>query len=93
MSYARMGNDSDIYVILSGYGYICYNCKLQREFKNVPGIHRDFVTEDVEKMTLHVVGHKAKGHMVPDYCINRLLSEIEWLEYELKYEENGYEDN
>lgn len=65
MSYCRMGNDSDVYLIATFGGK--WNC-----FCRVPCV----VTDSVEDTLAHLLNHKARGDKVPDYAIRRLQNEM-----------------
>ena len=69
MSYARMGPDSDVYVYGSVNGsYECCMCSLSKQ----GGQSFDCIEEVLD----HLKDHKAAGHKVPGYCIDRLVKEL-----------------
>jgi hypothetical protein len=61
MSYARMGDDSDVYVYSTGYSLICQWCW---------GGNRDFYS--TADMLTHLDEHRAAGERVPDRCYEGL---------------------
>lgn len=79
MSYARMGADgSDVYVYVSQISngdpvWVCCFCRLMLADN---GFDREwFPSED--KMVAHLLEHRAAGHTVPQYAIDRLQREAE----------------
>jgi hypothetical protein len=83
MAYARFGEDSDVYVILSKrFGsrpwdrskpgtWDCCNCTLGS---------KDFVAHDAAQMIEHLRLHRLAGHKVPEDAIDRLLGD--WMHCE-----------
>lgn len=66
MSYARFSSESDVYVYLDVSGYLCCcGCSLSEQWS--------YGTTDA--LLAHLDAHKAAGHEVPDYCIERLKDE------------------
>lgn len=63
MSYCRIGEDSDVYVIRMGEGLKCF-CSL-------PDNHQD----SEEGMISHLIDHMNLGHKVPQRAIARLNDE------------------
>lgn len=70
MAYARMGDDSDVYVWL-GRGWECSGCRL------VSGKRKWFYTEDRQAMINHLHAHREAGHLVPQRAIDRLQRELD----------------
>ena len=70
MSYCRVGEDSDVYVISDvSHGVpTCYSCGI------IPLYPKD--------MVLHLIQHIRDGDKVPDRAFQRLLNEIEDGTYE-----------
>ncbi len=81
MSYCRWGADSDVYVYATAYPdrdnhgrtryvLICCGCKL---------LDGDTAAERRSEaaMISHLEQHRAAGHKVPAYAIERLLKEME----------------
>ena len=69
MAFARMGDDSDVYVYLSVTGkYVCCGCKLNM---NTTGM--GFETNTARQMVAHVWEHVNAKHLVPVYVIPALL--------------------
>ncbi len=65
MSYARLGPDSDVYIVSTGDTVTCTWCKL----------HGDFEADRVA-MLEHLKRHVEAGHKVPDYALDRLRTEV-----------------
>lgn len=63
MSYCRIGEDSDVYLIRSGDMLVCY-CALEGNEQ-----------ETEEGMISHLVDHQERGHKVPQRAIARLNAE------------------
>lgn len=71
MSYARFGDDSDVYIYSDGEKLNCCGCFLDG----------DFASAEFENICEHLLRHLSAGHMVPRYCIERLFVEAlngEW---------------
>ena len=66
MSYARMNDDSDVYVYSGGGVLHCQWCKLGRD---------DF-SGDRAAMLAHLDAHKSAGHRVPEAAIERIKGEL-----------------
>lgn len=66
MSYARLGPDSDVYVVDGGKGLFCEWCQLEGDGK--PFDHRG--------MVIHLREHRLAGHKVPAEAFDRLADEI-----------------
>jgi hypothetical protein len=62
MSYARFGEDSNVYVFLSCSALECCSCRPD-------GPHLTFSTAE---MIAHLDEHRAAGDKVPDYCYEGL---------------------
>lgn len=60
MSYCRIGEDSDVYVIRSGDRWICH-CDLVLNEADRP-----------EEMISHLLRHRSFRHKVPQHAIERL---------------------
>jgi hypothetical protein len=73
MSYARWGADgSQVYVFAHAEGWIeCHGCLLVR----TPDDDPDFRAQSPWAMAVHLAEHRAAGHTVPDYAIERLREE------------------
>jgi archaellum biogenesis ATPase FlaH len=70
MSYCRIGNDSDVYVLGNGDGGIqCMCCRLLENW------YDSFTCSTEQEMLEHLEQHKSVGHKVPRYAINRLRRE------------------
>jgi hypothetical protein len=70
MSYARLAEDSDVYVFRCVYGALeCCGCSLSKNH------WARFDTTDA--MLAHLDEHKAAGHDVPERAIVRLIEERE----------------
>lgn len=71
MSYARMGNDSNVYVIgtqIDGVDVLeCVWCTLQEE---------PYFSESIKKFIEHLMEHLKKGEKVPKYVFDRLFTEL-----------------
>jgi hypothetical protein len=89
MSYARFGDDSDVFV----YVYedknkldnlVCANCKISPD---------GYTTESIPDMITHLEKHKTLGYKVPDYTIESLEFEYEVYGELRDHEKNGYYDN
>lgn len=66
MSYARFGEESDVYVYASTSGFSCCGCSLTPTY--------DFVSRTA--LLLHLQQHIAHGDRVPGYALNRLRREL-----------------
>lgn len=62
MSYCRKGEDSDVYVIASGSGWVCY-CK--------PVFSTDYMVGLIN----HLRAHERRGERVPAKVYERLRAE------------------
>jgi len=71
VSYARLGPDSDVYVVNGGRALECTWCRLGNEQK-------DFTSEE---MIAHLTEHVAAGHKVPWEAFERLRREVASDEY------------
>jgi hypothetical protein len=70
MSYCRFGADSDVYVVGYDGGFECINCR------SVKGNQRSWYGDDHGELFHHLlVDHLAKGHMVPDAAMDRIVME------------------
>ena len=68
MSYCRMGDESDVYVFKSTFGYIeCCYCPL--ESKSVQ-------LETRKQALAHLIKHRRHGHQVPQEVFDRLQAEL-----------------
>lgn len=81
MSYCRIGPDSDIYVIrtLAGH-WECVSCTVVQPL----GLHSATIFT-LKALKRHVAHHKAMGHKVPDYAVQRIDKELaeeeqEWVD-------------
>ena len=64
MSYCRFGWDgSNVYVFVSRRGIECCGCLLGQP---------DLVTRSANEMIEHLEAHRAAGHTVPQYAMDRL---------------------
>lgn len=68
MSYARFGQESDVYVFSDGDRLHCVWCRLCRAFESA-------VYAEYPDMIAHLEEHRAAGHKVPDYALERLRQE------------------
>ena len=69
MSYARWGEDSDVYMYHHVNGFIeCCGCDLEGGYSVVLQTRTDAVK--------HLMKHKKEEHKVPRYTIKRLRGEI-----------------
>lgn len=69
MSYCRMGEDSDVYIIYNIQGYYeCVACKL--------GDKTHYTCDIPQDMLDHLLVHNRAGHKVPDRAIDRLVGEF-----------------
>lgn len=75
MSYCRMGEDSDVYVIRSGDRWICY-CDLACNESDRP-----------EEMISHLLRHRSFGHKVPQRAIERLNADRFGIPYKTDVEQ------
>jgi hypothetical protein len=73
MSYARWGEDSDVYAYDAGSVLVCCWCRLLRHDDNGP--EPDFECNTPLGMIKHLKEHKALGHKVPDEALERLEKE------------------
>jgi hypothetical protein len=108
MSYARFGEDSDVYVFATRYNIECCGCWLQeRKWINDPdalfkgylksvGEVIQTVFNSNEEMLVHLEKHIAKGHAVPEYCLERLRDPEDaqenislWAKYEQENNESA----
>lgn len=72
MSYCRFGEDSDVYVFENIVGRLeCCGCDLRE--------HGSFLTKSRTAMLAHLDEHRATGHLVPDYALERLRAELDEL--------------
>lgn len=76
MSYCRIGEDSDVYVIRHVSGMLVCYCLLP---------DNEFDTE--EGMISHLIDHKMLGHKVPDRALARLNAERLGLPYKTDVEQ------
>lgn len=66
MSYARLAEDSDVYVFIDGGGVVhCCWCSLGEDFAGTRA-----------EVLAHLERHRASGHKVPSSAVGRLLAEI-----------------
>ena len=80
MSYCRKSEDSDVYVVSTGYGYECVNCLLKPKYKLETGIinlHLSTVCQTPDHMLIHLGIHQRKGHLVPERATKRLRTEAD----------------
>lgn len=63
MSYARFGDDSDVYVYVSDRGLECCWCTLQPKSETF---------RSNAAMIVHLEEHQASGHVVPERVFVRL---------------------
>lgn len=67
MSYARFGDDSDVYVFRSSTTWHCCGCKINNE----PNVE----FPSLEALAAHMIDHRAAGSQVPDYLFDRIIYE------------------
>lgn len=84
MSYARFGDDSDVYVFTAAEGLECCGCILQarqyvEDSRHPLGGYLESVGEIVPHvfrsnamMIEHLMLHREKGHIVPERALERL---------------------
>ncbi len=72
MSYCRVGDDSDVYVLCTGDGWECH--LPQKYWDEYPD--RSLFSETRVGMLKKLLELQSKGLMVPERCINRLRNEI-----------------
>lgn len=80
MSYARKGEDSDVYVVGTGYGIECVNCFLKPRYKFGTGMcdmHLSTVCQTPDHMLTHLAKHRSRGHKVPESAMKRLQLEAD----------------
>jgi hypothetical protein len=80
MSYARKGENSDVYVISTGYGYECINCLLKPRYRLGTGminLHLSTICQTPDHMLMHLKKHLKKGHKVPERATKRLSLEAD----------------
>jgi len=80
MSYARKGEDSDVYVVGTGYGIECINCLLKPRYRFGTGMcdmHLSTVCQTPDHMLAHLVKHRSRGHKVPESAMKRLRLEAD----------------
>lgn len=66
MSYARFGDESDVYVYYSGDNvYCCCACKLEDNWYH-----------GGRSIIDHLEEHVAAGHRVPAYCLEALREDV-----------------
>lgn len=71
MAYARFSKDSDVYVFLNVGGFLdCCGCSL----------HKNAKFYSVEELLQHLEVHKQGGDKVPEYCIERLKEDKNFIE-------------
>lgn len=70
MSYARMGNDSDVYVLAISEGLTCMACRLL-------GDDLASYNGDEKQMLRHLTQHRKNGHKVPQRTFDRIMREME----------------
>ena len=79
MAYARLGKDSDVYVIkLHSRHLECVGCSLAPctlDAKRKTWSHPLFVTTDARRMRLHLKLHRSVGEKVPSSAMKRLKAE------------------
>jgi hypothetical protein len=84
MSYARMGEDSDVYILrmLASDGYHCLGCKLAEKIevfypflKEPVFVNGNIAVKTPKDMLWHLSDHYYAGHKVPSYAIQRLKLE------------------
>jgi len=68
MSYCRFGDDSDVYVYATFEDtYECCACRLSINWGH----------KTAADMIAHLEKHRATGHLVPQYAIDRLRGDID----------------
>ena len=80
MSYCRRGEDSDVYIVSTGYGYECVNCLLKPRYNsavNMANSHLSTVCQTQDHMLIHIKKHQRAGHLVPERAIKRLQTEAD----------------
>ena len=70
MSYCRMGNSSDIYLLGDSIGLVCCSCKLE---ESRPDVRFNTSSEAL----IHLSKHIHAGHKVPLYALKKLKEEID----------------
>jgi hypothetical protein len=81
MSYARPGEDSDVYVWSDGKTLYCELGDGEREFPS-----SKFSTRSHQEMHDHLLMHRRRGESVPDAALERLWHEARGLPYETPVE-------
>ena len=76
MSYCRMGDDSNVYVIRNMLGTLeCLACRISGEPKE-DGLRYGYFAVDLEdEMIEHLLEHRRQGWKVPERAIERLRRE------------------
>lgn len=78
MSYARCGEDSDVYVLLMVGGYTIWPCMGKEQvIKIFPGKQFvEFIYNTPEECLNKLLELKVMGLLIPDYALERLKDEI-----------------
>ena len=66
MSYCRIGDDSDVYLILTGPGFVC----------NLRNGHTAWIANTREEVLNNLVSMKTRGYKIPQTAIEQLKREI-----------------
>lgn len=66
MSYARLGQESDVYVFSTGTFLCCHFCEPQARF-----------SQTTADMLEHLRGHQERGDKVPQSAFDRLIADQE----------------
>ena len=76
MSYCRFGEDSDVYMLANLFcGVTCCSCRLNPMEGGFWNASQGFLSP--QEALEHLQEHKAAGHLVPQYAIERLRCEAE----------------
>ncbi|MEE8386368.1 MAG: hypothetical protein V3S01_10670 [Dehalococcoidia bacterium] len=83
MSYARHGGDSDVYLIATtdsaGWtGWQCLACRLTEKVPTRYSLpwYQDTYMDALREVLAHLKAHRAAGHKVPRYAIDRVRREL-----------------
>jgi hypothetical protein len=80
MAYARMAEDSDVYLISDVEAdWLCVCCRIAEMVPTVIPGHEwydDTELKTLDEVKAHMEAHLKVGHKVPDYCLERIAEEI-----------------
>lgn len=79
MSYARYGEDSQCYVIGTSTHFECLGCRITGEVFPDGKRYGQFLTKKAADMVAHLEEHREQGWVVPQYAIDRLKTEVDFL--------------